>query len=315
MSAQRAPSDKERIERAAAALARRQFGILTRAQLRDLGFKDAAITRRMASGMLIQCLPGTFRVPSVKPTWEQRAMAALMWAGGDATLVGLSAAWAWRLDVDRPQVIEVATSRRRVSPASWLRLRRTNVRRVKVDGLWVLGIAPTLIDLAALVDTDALEEAVESALRRELSSFTRLDLSGASLCGHGLRGCSQLRRLLARRGDIPATDSRFETRFFALLRRSGLPLPERQYEISAPDGRVTAIVDFAYPSAKVAIETDGWSFHSSKKAWQRDVTKANDLARCGWSLLRFTYADLRERPRDVLGRTSHAIGLRLFDST
>ncbi|MDQ4065341.1 MAG: endonuclease domain-containing protein, partial [Actinomycetota bacterium] len=90
------------------------------------------------------------------------------------------------------------------------------------------------------------------------------------------------------------------------------PLPQRQYKVPAPGGGVIAVVDFAYPEAKVAIETDGWSFHSTKAKWQRDATKANDLAKCGWSLLRFTYPNLREGPDDVVARTAHAIGMRLF---
>ena len=239
-------------------------------------------------------------------------MAALLWAGEDAALVGASAAWAWRLDVERPAQIEVATTGRRTSPTSWLLLRRTSVRSVNVAGLRALPIAPALIDLSACIDPESLEEALESALRRGLTSFGRLDASVNALCTHGRRGCLRLRRLLAQRGDVPATDSAFETRFFALLRRAGLPLPERQHKIATPDGQILAVVDFAYPAAKVAIETDGWSFHSSRKTWQRDANKGNDLVRAGWSLLRFTYEDLRCRPKDILGRTADALGMRLF---
>lgn len=312
--AERPKNSKERVEQAAAALARRQWGVLSRAQLRRLGLNDRAITRRIASGMLVPCLPSTYRVQWVKPSWEQRAFAALLWAGDDATLIGRSAGWVWRLDVDLPRNVEVACTRRLIPRVPWLVVRRLSVaHRIKVEGFWTQPILPSLVDLAAQVDVNDLEEAVESALRRGLTTFSRLQDYVEQHCTQGRSGCKALRSLLTRRGDIPATDSRFETRFFGLLRRGGLPLPERQHKLYASNGHFVGTIDFAYPAAQVAIETDGWTFHSSHEAWSRDKAKGNDLAASGWTLLRFIYSDLRERPERVLSAIADVLRARLFN--
>ena len=60
-----------------------------------------------------------------------------------------------------------------------------------------------------------------------------------------------------------ATDSPLETRFLQLLRRSRLPAPRRQYEIH-DEGTFIARVDFAYPEIRLAVEVDGYRFHSSR---------------------------------------------------
>lgn len=120
-----------------------------------------------------------------------------------------------------------------------------------------------------------------------------------------------MRKLMAQRGDIPATESRFETRFHRLLRKAGLPLPTRQVEIFDGD-RFIARVDFAYPVQKVVIEADGWLYHFGRKPSNRDGSKGNDLWLLGWIVLRFTTEDLRDRPDEVIEMVREALGGRLF---
>ena len=295
-------------------LARVQFGVVARSQLLELGMTTAMIGRRLTSGDLARCLPGVYTVPSVPPTWKQRAMAALLWAGPTAVVSHRSACQLWELDVDPSQEVHITVENRLGSPKQWLKVHKAGVasRYVKIDGLAVTPLGQTLIDLGATMTADALEDALESALRRRLTTIGKLEAFLEQRCVKGRRGCAPLRRLLAARGDIPATGSRFETRFNRLLRNAGLPLPDRQVDIFDRD-RFIGRVDFAYVNARILIEADGYLFHSGRQAWQRDGTKGNHFGLQGWLILHFTTEDLQERPDEVIETVRAALGGRLFD--
>jgi very-short-patch-repair endonuclease len=96
--------------------------------------------------------------------------------------------------------------------------------------------------------------------------------------------------------DPPA--SRLEAKVAERLKQSDLPRPESQWEVR-DGGRLLARVDFAYPEAKLAIEADGYRFHSGRAAWQRDRVRSNALTSRGWLVLRVTWDDLSRRSDEV----------------
>ena len=65
-------------------------------------------------------------------------------------------------------------------------------------------------------------------------------------------------------------------------------------------------VDVGFPAQKVAIEADGWAFHSSQEDFQKDRERQNKLALLGWQVLRFTWLDLTEYPQRVLAEIRFA---------
>ena len=50
----------------------------------------------------------------------------------------------------------------------------------------------------------------------------------------------------------------------------------------------------------MAVEVDGWAWHSDPARFQRDRARQNTLVRGGWTVLRFTWLDLHERPAYVV---------------
>jgi hypothetical protein len=66
------------------------------------------------------------------------------------------------------------------------------------------------------------------------------------------------------------------------------------------DGRLVAVVDVALPKLKLAIEVDGMAFHQGPDRFQRDRTRQNALIGLGWTVLRFTWWDLVDRPTYVI---------------
>ena len=85
-----------------------------------------------------------------------------------------------------------------------------------------------------------------------------------------------------------------------LLANRGLPQPEREYRVALPNG-VSIHADFAFPAALLAIETDGYEWHSSKQAFERDRERDALLQSMGWRVLRFTWAQIKWRPDYVAG--------------
>ena len=66
-------------------------------------------------------------------------------------------------------------------------------------------------------------------------------------------------------------------------------------------------IDVAFPDQKVAIETDGWAFHSDVADFVADRNRQNKLALLGWQVLRFTWWDLVEQPERVIAEIRRAI--------
>jgi very-short-patch-repair endonuclease len=86
------------------------------------------------------------------------------------------------------------------------------------------------------------------------------------------------------RGTTP--DSGLEMRFARAIVGGGLPEPVQQHRVAVGDRRYC--IDLAYPDLKIAIEVDGWEYHSSRSAFDDDRSRANDLVVAGWQVLRFT---------------------------
>lgn len=67
------------------------------------------------------------------------------------------------------------------------------------------------------------------------------------------------------------------------------------------------LVDIAFPIERVAVEVDGWAFHSDQRTFQRDRARQNAIALSGWQVLRFTWLDLTEHPQRVIAEIVAAL--------
>jgi very-short-patch-repair endonuclease len=66
------------------------------------------------------------------------------------------------------------------------------------------------------------------------------------------------------------------------------------------DGELVAVLDVALPERRIAVEIDGMAYHVDVDRFRRDRSRQNALVRLGWTVLRFTWADLIERPGYVI---------------
>jgi very-short-patch-repair endonuclease len=110
-------------------------------------------------------------------------------------------------------------------------------------------------------------------------------------------GNSRLRRLLDLTSDGAAATS--ERKLHQLLRRGGITGWKPNYAVWA-NGELVAVLDVALPGRLIAIEVDGMAFHTDVDQFRRDRRRQNALVALGWTVLRFTWADLTERPEYVI---------------
>jgi hypothetical protein len=85
------------VDRAIGALAGRQYGVVSRAQLDALGVSRGAIERRLARRRLLHVHRGVYAVGHRAPRREARWLAAVLAAGEGAVLSHRSAAALWPL--------------------------------------------------------------------------------------------------------------------------------------------------------------------------------------------------------------------------
>jgi very-short-patch-repair endonuclease len=89
-----------------------------------------------------------------------------------------------------------------------------------------------------------------------------------------------------------------------LLHTADVPRPELQYVIRTPSGEFRA--DFAWPARRVLVEFDG-DLHRDRAVFVRDLRRQNALVAAGWTVLRFTSADVLGRPDEVVAEVVRAL--------
>ncbi|MBA2313303.1 MAG: DUF559 domain-containing protein [Actinobacteria bacterium] len=244
----------------------------------------------------------------------QNVMVACLWAGPGAAASHRTAAALWGFYENRAQVIDVMTARKIDRPPSEIQVHRTApLRPADVAAIGALPITKperTLMALAGVVSVSELELSIDDALRKCLITLEGLRSQLETLGCRGRNGTANMRRLLEARTDgYRPTESRLEDAFLRLLRKHDLLLPQRQREVRRRS-QLIGRIDFVYVEARIAIELDGYGFHSDRAAFQRDRARNNQLALEGYLPLRYTWDDVHKRPLRVIAELSEALAAR-----
>jgi very-short-patch-repair endonuclease len=236
-------------------------------------------------------------------TWESQLLAAVLGAGPGALASHRSAAVLWGLEGVRPGIPEISIPRGRKHRYPDARVHQsTDLDRTTstiIDGIPTTLVARTLLDLGAVMSFEAVHVALDYARRKKLTNWQVLLDTLVVHARRGRDGVGTLRAILDEHFDeVAATESAFERLVYVALCDAGLPRPELQHEVRI--GLRTYRLDLAYPELKIAIELDG-SDHLRRSTWENDHVRQNSLINAGWTLLRFTWRDYKER-RDRLIR-------------
>jgi very-short-patch-repair endonuclease len=246
----------------AAEVAARQWGNVTRPQLRAVGFSVREIDGMLARGLLHPRHRGVYAFGAPSPAAEAKWAAALLAAGEGSALSNTGAA-AFYGQIAVREVTEVTAPTRRRGDDT---LRIHTAKRfdvVRKRGLIVTTPAQTLLDLAAArwpIDRMTHELAASGVgSLDDLRTFARNR--------RGEPGAAALAKAL----DLPHTRSEWERRFLRWVRRlDGVPVPEMNDPIAH------ICVDCHWPAHKLVIELDTDPTHGT--AWKR----RDDAERDAW---------------------------------
>jgi very-short-patch-repair endonuclease len=107
--------------------------------------------------------------------------------------------------------------------------------------------------------------------------------------------------LLERRTHATITQSWAERRFLELIRKAGLPEPETQVSLAGFK------VDFLWRKERVVFEIDGYRFHTSRSAFDRDRRKDLALKHARHDPNRVTRDQVKHEPFMVLAHVASAL--------
>ncbi|CAN5615207.1 type IV toxin-antitoxin system AbiEi family antitoxin domain-containing protein [soil metagenome] len=277
---------------------RRHDGVITLAQALECGLSRSAVKRRVHSGHWRRCGPAVYFVDDRPFSTAARIRAAVWSYGPEAVATGVSAAWWHQLTPEAPQLVEVTVPRAHNGrPRTGTRLRRRNLK--KTDIVEQADLRVTSLDLTAIeaaVRRDGGPAVMDTALQRH----TELpDLWRAHVGNKGRHGSPRARIFLQSAAD--GSRSKAERLFIALLRKHHIT----GWKANHPVGGY--VVDVAFLASKVAVEIDGWAFHSDPDKFEKDRKRQNALILNGWQVLRFTWRDLVEQPERVIAELQRAI--------
>ena len=165
-----------------------------------------------------------------------------------------------------------------------------------VDEIPCTAPARTLLDLGGSLPRAQFEDVLDVALIRRLVTPPRL----AAACRRPLGATPiRLRRHAraprraepgARERAQPLGGSRHES-----IARRGAPDADGNHPVVVGGRR--RVIDFAWPDHGVAVEFDGFEAHSSRRVFDDDRVRQNDLVDEGWRVFRLTATALTGRPR------------------
>jgi very-short-patch-repair endonuclease len=277
------------------ALADRQHGVVSREQLLAAGLTHSAIGRAADAGRLRRVFRGVYAVGHVALRREGWWMAALLGCGEGAALSHRSAATVWGFLAGPVLPIDVTTASARGRKHAQITTHRTSLHPLDallIDDLRVTTPSRTIVDLASMLRGRALREVVERA--QDVRRFDPEDLHGTLARAGRRRGNRRLEDLVKLMApDNDNARSHLERLFLALTRAAKVPRPVINEQIG---GRSR---DFAWPDHRLAVETDGHRYHSSREAKRRDNRRDRELTALGWRPVRFTYEEIAFEPAEV----------------
>jgi very-short-patch-repair endonuclease len=285
-------------------LARRQWGIVTREQLIELGFGTRGISDWVRGGRLHRLYRGVYAYGHDRLRIEGSWLAAVMACGPGAVLSHRDAAQLWELRQSQSAFIDVTV------PSQNGRIRRRGVRvhrsgrlaaqEVTVrHGIPVTTVARTLLDLADVLPRQALRRAVTEA------EYTgRFDLTALIAVVESNPG-RRTRKLREAAGARPhRTRSPLEQRFLGFLERHGVEEPRSGVWIEGYEA------DFVWTRAGLVVELDGAAAHATRAAVRRDRKRDRVLWRAGYRTMRLT-DDALDAEHEVLADLAQA-GVRVL---
>jgi very-short-patch-repair endonuclease len=280
--------------REAWALAENQHGVISNAQLREVGYTPQAIHHRIRAGRLHPLHRGVYAVGRSNVTDHGRWMAAVLACDG-SVISHSSAAALWRMGPEKRDLVELSlpSRSRRRRPGLEIHQRPSLPPRgiTREYGIPVTNPVQTLIDMSLCLDRQGVERMINEADKYNLAHPPQL--REALDRRPGEKGVAKLRFILDRR-TFRLTREELERRFLPLTRQAGLAIPLTGQSVNDFE------VDFYWPDLGLVVETDGLRYHRTPAEQARDRLRDQAHTASGLTPLRFTHEQVRYEPEHVL---------------
>lgn len=263
-----------------AALASRQCGRVTRAQLNALCVPRSTVDRWIDTGYLIRVLRGVYAVGHSASDERARLFSLVLFAGPSAELShGTSAhrrGWL-RYPVAATHISTPRRIRTRL-PGVVIHCSR-DLGRELVNGVPCTTVIQTLLDLAA---TEPLKLVLRSLAQLDYERKLRSDAIRDACDDHRRPGSAVLLTALGTYiPEMAYTKSDLEDDFLLLCQEFGVPIPEVNTYVHGIE------VDCHWPQLGLVVELDGDGNHGTSAQRNRDRRNALKLRSHGLSVIRY----------------------------
>lgn len=302
------------INQAVARLSRRRYGVIYARELEE-HLTTAQMRTCTRIDLLERRFPLVYINPAVARTPEQDLAAAIGAAGAARGLLAAaghrSAVAMWDVIAAHPAAPEVVIPLdRRVRPRGVVVRRSTDLcgddlvmhRRLLVPN----PILAVFLYAAVEGPVPVAEAIVRAARQRRFRPKAVENM----LERRGRSGCDGIACVRAALDSLPVgarpADSVIELWFHMVARRFAVPELVFQLKVVIEGRRF--LIDFAHPGVKLAIEIDDYETHGTLCGFVHDRQRRNLLVLDGWTVLQFTWRQLRYEPELVARQVLRALG-------
>jgi very-short-patch-repair endonuclease len=293
----------------------RQYGLVSRPQAAEMGLTASGIRHRIrAGGPWQRLLPGVYLTIPGQPSWDQKQMAALLYAGPGSALTGYAALASVqppredRPDLGRDTVdVLVPSSRQRAGRAFVIIHRTWRMPQLVAE----VGALRYVLPARAVVDAvngetrlSDVRSTVFGAVQAQLCRVSQL----VEELEHGQKsGSALLRSVLAEARDGIRSAPEAELRDLIVAAR--LPMPLFNHSLYQSK-KFLAIPDAYWPQHGVIVEIDSWEWHGNRSRQDWDVTlrRHNRLEAIGLKVLHVSPSQLRAEADVVRAEITEALG-------
>lgn len=292
---------KEAVKKSWRDLADEQAGVITRAQLRELGHGKDFVRTQLRAGRWQEVSSVVLATTTGTLTREQLMWAGPLHAGPLAAVGGLTALEHHGLrNWHRDEITVLLPRSRGVQPlegVTFVESRRTVVDFRSLGPRPVCRVEPAALLFAAYETADRTAHGLLAAVVQQgLSDPERLERWIVRL--RPIRRAEAMRHTLHEFAG--GAQSVAELDVGRMCKRFGLPKPMRQVRRRDSSGRVRYTdAEWHLPDGRIVIlEVDG-AFHMDVEHWGDDIERERGLVATGAIVLRCTAWELREQPERV----------------
>lgn len=292
-------------------LAGKQWHLVHRRQLRDLGMSSRQIDRRVERGLLRPVHRALYRVAGAPSSTEARIYAPILAANGVAAAShGTGARLLGVRGYESHRGIDISVERKVNLRFKGAALHRSHVLEpidvvTTQSGIPVTRPERTIITAAAQRPANA-GLLIERSILQGLTTHDRLWHYLSRYSGPGCPGSRVTRQALMKRDprDRPP-ESTLEEEWIRTLAAYGVTGLVRQHPVDTEDGEKR--IDLSRPELMIGLEIDSRLWHSTEDDYRRERRKRYLLAKAGFRIFPVTEFDRHERVAEIANDLLEAI--------